>query len=81
MVDAFRVDHGPQYVVPSCDLQTLWVTNNAECRTLGLTPVDPPTGKAGDLIRWTTRTTCTFRPTENRGMVVAEARRRLDLRG
>jgi DNA-binding beta-propeller fold protein YncE len=41
VVDHFRVGVGPQHVVPSWDLKTLWVTNNAEGRTDGsLTPID-----------------------------------------
>ncbi len=29
VVDRFKVGIGPQHIVPSWDLQTLWVTNNA----------------------------------------------------
>ena len=48
VVDKFKVGIGPQHVVPSWDLQTLWVANNAERRTDGsLTPIDPRTGKPG----------------------------------
>ncbi|HZW76037.1 MAG TPA: hypothetical protein VFF43_20975, partial [Caldimonas sp.] len=48
VVDKFRVGLNPQHVVPSWDLKTLWVTNNAEHRTDGtLTPIDPSTGKPG----------------------------------
>ncbi len=43
VVDRFKVGIGPQHIVPSWDLRTLWVTNNAEGRTDGsLTPIDPP---------------------------------------
>src|SRR6185436_3453702 len=46
VVDRFKVGIGPQHIVPSWDLRTLWVTNNAEGRTDGsLTPIDPKTGK------------------------------------
>ena len=46
VVDRFKVGIGPQHIVPSWDLKTLWVTNNAEGRTDGsLTPIDPKTGK------------------------------------
>ena len=46
VVDRFRVGINPQHIVPSWDLKTLWVTNNAEGRTDGsLTPIDPTTGK------------------------------------
>ena len=48
VVDRFKVGIGPQHIVPSWDLRTLWVTNNAEGRTDGsLTPIDPQTGKPG----------------------------------
>ena len=48
VVDRFRVGLNPQHVVPSWDLTTLWVANNAEGRTDGsLTPIDPTTGKPG----------------------------------
>ena len=51
VVDRFRVGVGPQHVVPSYDLKTLWVTNNAEGRTDGsLTPIDPKTGKPGKAV-------------------------------
>jgi DNA-binding beta-propeller fold protein YncE len=35
VIDRFKVGRNPQHVVPSWDLQTLWVTNNAEGRTDG----------------------------------------------
>jgi len=51
VVDTFKVGRNPQHVVPSWDLKTLWVANNAEGRTDGsLTPIDPSTGKPGEAI-------------------------------
>ncbi|HSW21915.1 MAG TPA: hypothetical protein VLJ62_04030, partial [Burkholderiaceae bacterium] len=51
VVDRFKVGRSPQHIVPSWDLRTLWVTNNAEGRTDGsLTPIDPRTGKPGNAI-------------------------------
>src|SRR6184192_504292 len=48
VIDRYKVGKNPQHVVPSWDLTTLWVTNNAEGRTDGtLTPIDPITGKPG----------------------------------
>ncbi|HWH80063.1 MAG TPA: YncE family protein, partial [Candidatus Binatus sp.] len=48
VVDKFKVGINPQHVVPSWDLKTLWVNNNAEHRTDGsVTPIDPLTGKPG----------------------------------
>ena len=35
VVDRFKVGINPQHIVPSWDLKTLWVTNNAEGRTDG----------------------------------------------
>jgi YVTN family beta-propeller protein len=35
VIDRFCVGVNPQYVVPSWDFKTLWVTNNAEGRTDG----------------------------------------------
>ena len=68
VVDRFKVGIGPQHIVPSWDLRTLWVTNNAEGRTDGsLTPIDPQHRQAGhSRCRSTTRTTCTSRPTASR---------------
>ena len=48
VIDRFKVGRNPQHIVPSWDLKTLWVTNNAEGRTDGtLTPIDPMSGKPG----------------------------------
>jgi YVTN family beta-propeller protein len=44
----FKVGTNPQHVVPSWDLKTLWVANNAEHTGEGsLTPIDPQTGQPG----------------------------------
>ena len=51
VVDYFKVGRNPQHVIPSWDLKTLWVANNAEGTTKGsLTPIDPLTGKPGKAI-------------------------------
>ena len=51
VVGRFKVGLNPQHVVPSWDLKTLWVANNAENTTKGsLTPIDPKTGKPGKAI-------------------------------
>jgi len=81
VVDRFRVGINPQHVVPSWDLQTLWVTNNAEGRTDGtLTPIDPKTGKRGKDIVVDDPYNMYFTPDGRSAIVVAEARRRLDFR-
>ena len=81
VVDKFRVGINPQHVVPSWDLKTLWVTNNAEGRTDGsLTPIDPMTGKPGKTIPVEDPYNMYFTPDGRSALVVAEALKRLDFR-
>jgi len=81
VVDKFKVGIHPQHVVPSWDLKTLWVTNNAEGRTDGsLTPIDPSTGKAGKAIAVDDPYNMYFTPNGDHAIVVAEAYKRLDFR-
>jgi YVTN family beta-propeller protein len=81
VVDRFKVGIGPQHIVPSWDLRTLWVTNNAERRTDGsLTPIDPRTGKPGKSILVDDPYNMYFSPDGKSAIVVAEARKRLDFR-
>jgi YVTN family beta-propeller protein len=81
VVDRFKVGIGPQHIVPSWDLRTLWVTNNAEGRTDGsLTPIDPRTGKPGKPIAVDDPYNMYATPDGKSAIVVAEARKRLDFR-
>ncbi len=81
VVDRFKVGVGPQHIVPSWDLRTLWVTNNAEGRTDGsLTPIDPRTGKPGKAIPVDDPYNMYVTPDGKSAIVVAEARKRLDFR-
>jgi YVTN family beta-propeller protein len=81
VVDRFKVGIGPQHIVPSWDLRTLWVTNNAEGRTDGsLTPIDPRTGKPGNAIAVDDPYNMYSTPDGKSAIVVAEARKRLDFR-
>lgn len=81
VVDRFKVGIGPQHIVPSWDLQTLWATNNAEGRTDGsLTPIDPRTGKPGKAVMVDDPYNMYFTPDGKSAIVVAEARKRLDFR-
>ena len=81
VIDKFKVGVHPQHVVPSWDLQTLWVANNAEGRTDGsLTPVDPKTGKPGKSIPVDDPYNMYFSPDGQMAIVVAEAYKRLDFR-
>ena len=81
VVDRYKVGDSPQHIVPSWDLRTLWVTNNAERRADGsLTPIDPRTGKPGKAIMVDDPYNMYFTPDGKSAIVVAEARRRLDFR-
>ena len=81
VVNKFRVGLNPQHVVPSWDLSTLWVANNAENTTKGsLTPIDPATGKPGKPIAVDDPYNMYFTPDGRYAIVVAEAHKRLDFR-
>ncbi len=81
VVDTLNVGINPQHVVPSWDLKTLWVANNAEGRTDGsLTPIDPNTGKTGASIPVDDPYNMYFTPDGKSAIVVAEAYKRLDFR-
>lgn len=81
VVDKFKVGYAPQHIVPSWDLRTLWVANNAERRKDGsLTPIDPRTGKPGQAIAVDDPYNLYFSPDGKSAIVVAEALHRLDFR-
>jgi YVTN family beta-propeller protein len=81
VVDKFKVGVNPQHVVPSWDMRTLWVANNAEGRTDGsLTPIDPKTGKPGKAVPVDDPYNMYFSPDGSFAIVVAEALKRLDFR-
>lgn len=81
VIKKFRVGVHPQHVVPSWDLKTLWVNNNAEGRSDGsVTPIDPVTGKAGKTIPVDDPYNMYFTPDGSAAIIVAEARKRLDFR-
>ena len=81
VVDTFKVGINPQHVVPSWDLGTLWVANNAEGRKDGsLTPINPKTGKPGKSIPVDDPYNMYWSPDGQYAIVVAEAYKRLDFR-
>jgi YVTN family beta-propeller protein len=81
VVERFKVGINPQHVVPSWDLTTLWVANNAEGRTDGsLTPIDPMTAKPGKPLAVDDPYNMYFTPDGRSAIVVAEAHQRLDFR-
>jgi YVTN family beta-propeller protein len=81
IVTKFRVGIHPQHVVPSWDLKTLWVNNNAEGRDDGsVTAIDPITGKPGKNLPVDDPYNMYFTPDGSAAIIVAEARKRLDFR-
>lgn len=81
VVDKFKVGINPQHIVPSWDLATLWVANNAEGRTDGsLTPINPKTGKPGKPVPVEDPYNLYFSPDGKLAIVVVEAFKRLDFR-
>ena len=81
VIDKYKVGFNPQHVVPSWDMQTLWVTNNAEGTDKGsLTPIDPKTGKPGPEIRVHDPYNMYFSPDGASAIVVEEAEKRLAFR-
>ena len=81
VVDRFKVGRAPQHIVPSWDMRTLWVANNAERGSDGsLTPVDPRTGKPGKAIPVDDPYNVYFTPDGQSTIIVAEAKHRLDFR-
>ena len=81
VVSHFKVGKSPQHVVPSWDLRTLWVTNNAEGTTAGtLTPIDPRTTQPLADVPVDDPYNMYFTPDGKSAITVAEARERLDFR-
>lgn len=77
----FKVGLYPQHVVPSWDLKTLYVANNAEGSDRGsLTAVDPLTAKPGRTVPVDDPYNLYWTPDGRWAIVVAEALKRLDLR-
>ena len=81
VVDRFPVGPQPQHIVPSWDLQTLWVNNNGRRGSEGsLTPIDPKTGKPGPAIPVEDPYNLYFTPDGRAAIVVAERLKQLDFR-
>jgi DNA-binding beta-propeller fold protein YncE len=81
VLDRFPVGYQAQHVVPSYDLQTLWVASVGDRRVPGsLTPIDPTTGMPGARVLVDDPYNLYFTPDGSFAIVVAEQRRRLDFR-
>src|SRR5271166_718411 len=72
----------PQHIVPSWDLQTLWVSGDISYRGghADVVPIDPKTGKLGAAIDVPDSYNMYFTPDGKSAIVVAEAMRRLEFR-
>jgi YVTN family beta-propeller protein len=77
VIDEFPVGINPQHVVPSYDLETLWVNND---QGNSLTRIDPRTGKPGDTIPVRDPYNLYFTPDGRYAIVVSERLERLDFR-
>jgi YVTN family beta-propeller protein len=78
VINTFATGAQPQHVVPSWDLKTLWVNNNAGN---SLSPINPRTGTlAGPSVPVTDPYNLYFTPDGRYAMVMAEALHRIDFR-
>lgn len=81
VIDTYKVGLGPQHIVPSWDLKTLWVANTANFTEHGsMTPIDPLTGKPGKEIPVNDPYNVYFTPDGTEAIIVAEAHRQLEFR-
>lgn len=77
VVDSYPVGRLPQHVVPSYDMQTLYVNNN---QGNSLTPIDPRTGKPGPEIPVDDPYNLYFTPDGAYAVVIAERNSQVDFR-
>ena len=77
IIATYKMKPGPQHVVPSWDLKTLWVNNNSGNY---LTPVNPATGKPGKPIYVHDPYNLYFTPNGKFAVVMAEADKELVFR-
>jgi YVTN family beta-propeller protein len=77
VIDQYPVGRLPQHVVPSHDMQTLYVTNNIGNT---LTPIDPRTGQPGESFAVDVPYNLYFTPDGTRAVVIAERNSQVDFR-
>ena len=77
IIQTVKVGGGPQHVVPSWDLRTLWVNNDTGN---SLTPIDPATGTFGTAVPVDDPYNLYFTPDGRYAMVMSEARHRIVFR-
>ncbi|MGI9023638.1 MAG: hypothetical protein ACR2HV_10520 [Acidimicrobiales bacterium] len=77
VIGNYNIGAGPQHVVPSWDMKTLYANNTAGD---SLTPIDPMTGKPGQSFPVRDPYNLYFTPDGQMAVVVAERYRQLDFR-
>jgi YVTN family beta-propeller protein len=77
VIQTVKVGQGPQHVVPSWDLRTLWVNNNVGN---SLTPIDPATGSFGNPVPVDDPYNLYFTPNGAAAITMAEARHQIVFR-
>ena len=82
MIESLDAVPSPQHIVPSWDLQTLWVSGDISYRGghADVIPIDPKTGKLGKAIDVPDSYNLYFTPDGRSAIMVAEAMRRLEFR-
>ncbi len=82
VIDSFPAVPSPQHIVPSWDLQTLWVSGDISYTGghADIAPIDPKTGKMGKPISVPDSYNMYFTPDGRSAILVAEAKRRLEFR-
>jgi DNA-binding beta-propeller fold protein YncE len=82
LIESLDAIPSPQHIVPSWDLQTLWISGDISYRGghADLMPIDPKTGKLGKAIDVPDSYNLYFTPDGKSAIVVAEAMRRLEFR-
>ena len=82
LIESLNAIPSPQHIVPSWDLQTLWVSGDVSYRGghADVMPIDPRTGKPGKAIDVPDSYNLYFTPDGRSAIMVAEAMRRLEFR-
>jgi DNA-binding beta-propeller fold protein YncE len=82
VIESLNAIPSPQHIVPSWDLQTLWVSGDISYRGghADVMPIDPKTGQLGKPIEVPDSYNMYFTPDGKSAIVVAEAMRRLEFR-
>jgi DNA-binding beta-propeller fold protein YncE len=82
VIESLAAIPSPQHIVPSWDLQTLWVSGDISYRGghADVMPIDPKTGKLGKAIDVPDSYNLYFTPDGKSAIMVAEAMRRLEFR-